>query len=68
MNRAMYYIGLGVAAAAFLSLIYIEKANNSAQGVIGGLIAAAIIGGCILMGFADEIKNVGKMGKPLGMK
>lgn len=53
MNRAVHYMGSG-ATAASLSLIYVEKANNSAQGIIGGLAVTVIIGGCILVGFADK--------------
>ncbi|MDE1830496.1 MAG: hypothetical protein KGI25_09255 [Thaumarchaeota archaeon] len=62
MNKAMYYIGLGIAAAAFLSLVFIEKINHSVEGIVGGLIAAVVIGGCILVAFSDGTK-VSKMNK-----
>ncbi|MDE1763388.1 MAG: hypothetical protein KGH88_03975 [Thaumarchaeota archaeon] len=63
MNKAMYYIGIGIASAAFLSLIFIEMKYHAAPGVVGGLIAAVIAGGCILMAFSDGIKKADKMNK-----
>lgn len=58
MNKPLYYGGIGVAAAGFSFLIFREITNHSiSAGVVGGLIAAAVVVGCILMGFADGSKK-----------
>ena len=60
MMRKGYYIGIGVAAAGFAALIFREVTHHGiSQGVVGGAIAAAVVVGCILMGFASEKKETG---------
>ncbi|MDE1765240.1 MAG: hypothetical protein KGI27_03080 [Thaumarchaeota archaeon] len=63
MNKATYYAGIGIASAAFLFLIFTEMKWHAEPGVVGGLIAAVIVGGCILMAFSDKIEKTDKMSK-----
>jgi uncharacterized protein involved in response to NO len=58
MNKALYYAGIAMASAAFIFLVLREMTNHSLSvGAVGGLIAAVIVGGCILMGFSSGEKE-----------
>ncbi|MGI0101309.1 MAG: hypothetical protein ACREA7_01795 [Nitrosotalea sp.] len=61
-NRAKYYLGIAVAGAAFLFLVFREATNHSISvGAVGGVVAAGIFGGCIIIGFSSEKKEQEKI-------
>ncbi|MGI0088616.1 MAG: hypothetical protein ACREBI_11760 [Nitrosotalea sp.] len=53
----MYYVGIAVAGAAFLFLVFREAMNHAAVGVVGGIVAAGVVGGCVIIGFSSEKKE-----------
>lgn len=57
MKKGMSWIGIAIAIGAFAFLIFREKAHHAVAGPVGGIIAACVIGGCILIAFSSGSKK-----------